>query len=296
MKRLFFQVNVFSNSPFGGNPLAVFMDVEGLTIETMQKIAKEMKHSETTFVLPPGNLPADFSFRIFSPGKELPFAGHPTLGTAHILRETGKVPDGDYPLKLATKTGIITVTQKNNKNLLFMSQQLPEFQIPLNYEERIGEALGIPKSSFIFSCPMQIVSTGLPVLIVPIISLNALKKIVININKLKQVLEKLNTDIIYAFTQQTINSNASIHSRAFAPGIGIAEDPATGSAAGAVGAYLFKHDLVSGHISKNIHIEQGYQMGRPSSLYVEIDQENKMIKSILVGGESVTVIEGWANF
>ena len=107
----FYQVDVFTKIPFGGNPLAVVFDSEGLTDQNMQNIAREMNLSETTFVLPPGNLPIDFSVRIFTPEKEIPFAGHPTLGTAHILRETGKVLSGDYRIKLAMKAGVITVAQ-----------------------------------------------------------------------------------------------------------------------------------------------------------------------------------------
>ena len=120
MKYPFYQVDVFTNSPFEGNPLAVFMDAEGLTKKTMQKIAKEMNLSETTFILPPEKLPADNSIPIFTPEKELPFAGHPTLGTAHILRETRRVSGGNYLIKLAMKAGVITVSQKNKENLLFM--------------------------------------------------------------------------------------------------------------------------------------------------------------------------------
>ena len=138
---------------------------------------------------------------------------------------------------------------------------------------------------------MQIVSTGLPALLVPIISLKALESIVINTNRLSHVLASLGTDMIYAFTDETIHPKATIHSRAFAPRLGIAEDPATGSAAGAVGAYIYKNNIASGEELKNISIEQGYKMGRPSSLYVAIDQEEDEIKSVRVGGESVTVIE-----
>ena len=296
MKYPFYQVDVFTHHPFGGNPLAVFMDAKGLSNETMQKIAKEMNLSETSFILPPGDLPADFSIRIFTPEKELPFAGHPTLGTAHVLREAGKIPSGDCLIKLAMKAGIINVTQKEKENILFMTQPLPEFQLPLNCDKEISEVLGIQKSSInsIF-CPIQIVSTGLPTLIVPIISLDALKKIVVDTHRLKQILATLNIDMVYAFTQQTVHSSASIHSRAFAPGLGISEDPATGSAAGALGAYLYKNNVISENACKKIYIEQGYQIGRPATLQVEVEQENNEIKSIRVGGESVTIIEGWIN-
>ena len=124
MKYPFYQVDVFTGSPLGGNPLAVFPDAEGLDNETMQMIAREMNLSETTFIFPHGNLPVDFSIRIFTPEKELPFAGHPTLGTAHILREAGKVPSGNYPVKLAMEAGVITVTQGEKEKLLFIHGML----------------------------------------------------------------------------------------------------------------------------------------------------------------------------
>ncbi len=293
MKYPFYQVDVFTSSPLGGNPLAVFPDAEGLDNETMQKIAREMNLSETTFVFPHGNLPVDFSIRIFTPEKELPFAGHPTLGTAHILREAGKVPSGNYPVKLAMEAGVITVTQGEKEKLLFMGQPLPEFQHPLDYAEEIAELLGLPESSIDSNdYPIQIVSTGLPVLFVPIISLEALGEISIDTNRVKRTLASLGTDMIYTFTLQTIHSNASVHSRAFAPALGITEDPATGSAAGALGAYLCKNNLVSEQERNNIFIEQGYEMGRPASLYVAVELEGDNIKSIRVGGESVTVIKG----
>ena len=136
MKCQFYQVDVFTDTPFGGNPLAVFINNCGLTNDTMQKIAKEMNLSETTFVFPPEKSPVDYSIRIFTPEKELPFAGHPILGTAHILREKGKVPSGEYQIKFLMKAGIITVTPKNCNNLLFMSQLLPEYKLPLNDEKK----------------------------------------------------------------------------------------------------------------------------------------------------------------
>ena len=293
MKYTFYQVDVFTSSPLGGNPLAVFPEAEGLDGATMQKIAREMNLSETTFVLPHGNLPVDYTVRIFTPEKELPFAGHPTLGTAHILREIGKVSGGDHPVKLAMEAGIITVDLGDKENLLYMAQPLPEFQPPLDYAEKIAELIDLPASAIDSNYyPIQIVSTGLPVLFVPIISLEALRQIDLDTTRAKQVLASLGTDMIYTFTLQTVHSSATVHSRAFAPALGIIEDPATGSAAGALGAYLCKNNLVSKQERKNIFIEQGYEIGRPASLYVDIESEGDDIKSVRVGGRSVTVIKG----
>ena len=241
----FYQVDVFTKIPFGGNPLAVVFDSEGLTDQNMQNIAREMNLSETTFVLPPGNLPVDFLVRIFTPEKEIPFAGHPTLGTAHILRETGKVLSGDYRIKLAMKAGVITVAQGKKEDLLFMDQLLPNFEHPLNCAEELGKALGISTDDINSTCrPIQIVSTGLPVLLVPVTSLKVLENISVDTIRLRQFLATLGTDLLYVFTSQTFDPEATIHSRVFAPELGITEDPATGSAAGAAGAYLTRNKLI----------------------------------------------------
>ena len=294
MNYSFYQIDVFTNTPFSGNPLAVFFDVEDLSSLTMQAIAQEMNLSETTFVLPPGEMPADFSVKIFTPEKEIPFAGHPTIGTAHILRETGRVISGDHSIKLSMKAGIITVTQGLIDNLLFMDQPLPEYLPVLDCAKKIGNVLSIPTSSIKLSpYPIQIVSTGLPVLLVPINSIKLLEKIVINVSELDKILHSLGVEMLYAFTDETLNPSANIHARMFAPPLGILEDPATGSAAGAMGAYIYKHKILSENNLKNITIEQGYKMGRPSCIHVEIYHEHNEIKHLRVGGESVTVIEGF---
>jgi len=293
MNCFFYQVDVFTNIPFGGNPLAVVFDSEDLTDQDMLNIAKEMNLSETTFVLPPGNLPVDFLVRIFTPEKELPFAGHPALGTAHILRETGKVLSGDYSLSLAMKAGVVNVSESKKENHLFMDQLLPNFQPPLDCSEEISKALGISTDGIDSTCrPIQIVSTGLPVLVVPIASLKILEEISIDKLRLSRLLTSLGTDLLYAFTFQTYDPDATIHSRAFAPLLGIPEDPATGSAAGAAGAYLSRNKFISNDNCENIFIEQGHIMGRPSSLFVCIKQNNDQIKSVRVGGESVTILKG----
>jgi trans-2,3-dihydro-3-hydroxyanthranilate isomerase len=293
MNCLFYQVDVFTKVPFGGNPLAIVFNSEGLTDDNMQNIAREMNLSETTFVLPPGDLPVDFLVRIFTPKKELLFAGHPSLGTAHILRETGKVLSGDYPIKLSLKAGVVTITQKGKDNLLFMDQLAPSFQSYIDCTTEIGNAIGISKENISSSIgPIQIVSTGLPVLIVPVASLKALKNITVDTIRLKELLAKLDADLLYAFTMETLNPKACIHSRAFAPELGITEDPATGSAAGAVGAYLSFNTLISKDECKNILIEQGYVVSRPSSIFVCVEQMEGKIRSVKVGGYSVTVIQG----
>lgn len=294
MKFKFYHIDVFTEIKFGGNPLAVFIKTEELTSKTMQLIAKEMNLSETVFIDSSECQFADFSIRIFTPEKELPFAGHPTLGTAHILREIGKVPSGNYQINLSMEAGIITVEEKNKENLLFMAQPLPDFQKPLHYHNEISNYLNVPTSSIsISSSPIQIASNGLSILIVPIISLKLLEKIKINITELKEFLDSIGAEIIYIFTRESNSSEPVIHARAFAPSLGIHEDPATGSAAGVLGAYLCNHNLLTTKECKSFTIKQGYQINRPALIHVEIEKKDNKIKSLMVGGKSITIMEGY---
>jgi trans-2,3-dihydro-3-hydroxyanthranilate isomerase len=192
------------------------------------------------------------------------------------------------------KAGIITITRGLIDNLLFMDQPLPEYLPVLDCAEKIVNVLSIPTSSIKLSrYPIQIVSTGLPVILVPINSIKSLEKIVVNVRELNNFLHSLGVEMLYAFTVETLSPSANIHARMFAPPLGILEDPATGSAAGAMGAYIYKHKIISENKLKNITIEQGYKMGRPSCIHVEIYHECNEIKKIRVGGESVTIIEGF---
>jgi len=292
MKYQFYQADVFTSSPLGGNPLAVFVEASGLDTESMQKIAREMNLSETTFILPASDDGADFDVRIFTPGRELPFAGHPTIGTTHILRETGKIPDSQKLIRLKMPIGIIPVHVEESGKRLFMEHPQPEFLHTVDALETVANALSLPSSSIERRWPCQVVSTGLPVLFVPLTHLQSARDIKLNSTKLEEVLRPLKVDMIYAFTTETVHKGFTIHSRAFAPAIGIPEDPATGSASGAIGAYLAQYDVVAKERLADIKIEQGYEMGRPASVYVQVEQTQDGITSIRVGGESVTVIEG----
>ncbi len=282
---------MFTSTPLGGNPLAVFVEADGLDTETMQKIAREMNLSETTFVLPPGDSGADFDVRIFTPGKELPFAGHPTIGTVHILRETGRISNDKQTVKIGMKAGVVPVRAEKN-GFLFMEHPPPEFGPVLDSVDDAAHALGLPSSAVDTRRPCQMVSTGFPALFVPLKDLQSVKNIKLNSAKLEEVLEELGTDMIYAFTLETVHKGYTLHARAFAPAVGVPEDPATGSASGALGAYLAKHRVIEKEILGQIKIEQGYEMGRPATIHVQVEQAGDEIKSIRVGGQSVTVIEG----
>ena len=288
MRPKFFQVDVFTDQVFGGNPLAVFPDPEALNEEAHLQIAREMNLSETTFVYPPNNQEADFKIRIFTPGKEIPFAGHPTLGTAHILWETGKVSAMKDSVILEMDAGLIQVSREQ-KNL-FMEQPLPSYGDTVESTDLVAAALSIDSDAIDTRFPLQIVSTGFPALFVPLKNLKSVQSVELNLAALREVLGTV--DMIYVFTRETQKRGSTVHSRSFAPFIGIPEDPATGSAAGALGAYLIRHKVIENLEASAIVVEQGLEMNRPSIIQVSIEKKGEEIKSIKVGGQAITVLEG----
>ncbi len=288
MGQKFFQVDVFTDRVFGGNPLAVFPEPGELGEEAHLQIAREMNLSETTFVYPPENPEADFRIRIFTPGKEIPFAGHPTLGTAHILWEMGKIASANDSMILEMGAGLVKVSKR--QQTLFMEQPLPSFGATVDAVDQVAAALSIDPDQIDPRFPLQIVSTGFPALYVLLMNLDALRRVELNLTVLREVLGDV--DMIYVFTGETLESRSTVHSRAFAPFIGIPEDPATGSAAGALGAYLVHHKVIENLDPSAIIVEQGFEMNRPSHILVSVEEADGKIRSIQVGGQAITVLEG----
>mgnify|MGYP006171976283 FL=1 len=279
----FYQVDVFTDHIFGGNPLAVFTEGQKLKEEDLQKIAREMNLSETSFVYPSTKNEADFDVRIFTPTREIPFAGHPTLGSAYVLRKYGATTEN--PLRLNFKAGVIPVSTEGDRS--FMQHPPAQILHELIPSKIIAEALGIPLSSLDGNLPIKVVTTGFPALFVPVNSLSVINRIAINIQTLNEVLDPLEIDMIYPFCRETLNPDNTVHSRAFAPGLGILEDPATGSVAGAMGAYWAS---LSNEVDISMVIEQGYAMQRPSLIHVEVS--NREIQKIRVGGQCQSVFTG----
>ena len=280
----FYQVDVFTDHIFGGNPLAVFTQGQDFKEEDLQKVAREMNLSETTFVYPSTSKEADFDVRIFTPTSEIPFAGHPTLGTAYVLRKYGA--QSINPLRLNFKAGIIPVSTEEDKS--FMQHPPAQTLHELSPSKKIAEALGIQLSDLDENLPVKVVTTGFPVLFVPVNLLSLINEIVINTQILNEVLEPLGIDMIYPFCRETLNPKNTLHARAFAPCLGIPEDPATGSVAGAMGAYWAS---LSDEVEISMVIEQGYAMQRPSLIHVEVSN-NEKIKIIRVGGQCQSVFTG----
>ena len=279
METPFYQVDVFSDELFGGNPLAVFLRGEDFKEAQFQQVAREMNLSETTFVLPSSHPDADFDVRIFTPEKEIPYAGHPTLGTAFVLRHAGLIPPTQNHLRLNFTVGIIPVDlQEDGK--IFMTQPPGKILQTFPNTEEVAQVLGLTGNNI--DLPVQTASTGFPALLVPINSLRAMQRIVLNLSLLKVLLEEAGVDMIYPFTRQTLDEKSSIHARGFAPFVGIPEDPATGSVAGALGYYLNDKNPKE----EKIIIEQGYEMKRPGLIFVTVDGI-----TIRVGGKTRMVFK-----
>jgi trans-2,3-dihydro-3-hydroxyanthranilate isomerase len=302
----FIQVDVFTDKPFGGNPLAVFPEAEGLTTEEMQCLAREMNLSETTFVLAPQVQGADFKVRIFTPAAELPFAGHPVVGTHWVLAHLGRVALREPVTQVRFELGVgVLPADLNVSNdqveQVVMTQDRPEFLAVLEDVTDLATGLGLPPEAIEETgLPVQLVSTGVPQLMTPVRSLTAVQALdagKLNTAVLNQVCHDIGTECVMVFTFETERPESTVHVRMFAPLLGVPEDPATGSANGALGAYLVRHRAVE--VTEPITYivsEQGAEIDRPSMLYVEVDSAGEEITAVRVGGQVVLVAEGVVRF
>lgn len=290
----YFLVDVFTKTRFGGNPLAVFPDADGLSKEVMQQIAKELNLSETTFIQRPRSNKSDCTVRIFTPATELPMAGHPTVGTAFVLLNNKLIiPKGNDHFMFDEGIGSVRVNYQRGDDghtKIVMEQPLPVFGSTYADIGKIAEMLSVNTAAIDENLPVQVVSSGVPVVIVPINSLAAIRQAKVRVDLLERYLGTFESQVLFLFTRETIEKASTVHSRFFAHQFGIPEDPATGSASGPLGAYLVKYGLSDG---KNIISEQGIEMGRPSTLYIDIETTHDHgITSVQVGGYCVSVGSG----
>lgn len=296
----FYQLDVFTSTPLAGNPLAVFPDGTGIPDATMQAIAREMNLSETTFVLPSDK--AAKRIRIFTPQSELPLAGHPIVGTWWLLAEKKLVtlpPNGPVEVMQETGAGVLPVDleMKDGQPVrVVMTQTLPEFGPSVTDVAKLGKALGGDGRTVKKAPAPQVVSTAVPQLMIPIKSLEVLRALPSGGTgtALAAFLRTYGTDCAMCYTMETESPDATVHCRMFAPGIGVPEDPATGSAAGALGCYLVWHSVVRPHSGvARVIVEQGIEIGRPSRIHVEVTVGNGgEITLVRVGGTAVTIVEG----
>lgn len=289
----YYTVDVFTSHRFGGNQLAVIPDASGIPEELLQKIAREFNFSETTFIYKPDNPKNDCKVRIFTPGIEVPMAGHPTIGTAYILLSQGIIkPRNPEYLMLEEKVGDIRVDftiDKKGFHSITMSQPLPAFGPVEEDYKLVAGILSISSDEIDQRYPIQSVSCGNNFLYVPLKNLTAIHKTSIRHELLKVAKTQLDSTEIFVFTSDTIFASSDFHCRMFAPLFGVPEDPATGSAAGPFGCYLVQHGLYDDSL---ITLEQGFEMGRPSILKVRISGNKDDITSVKVSGEVVLVSEG----
>jgi trans-2,3-dihydro-3-hydroxyanthranilate isomerase len=296
MRKLRYQiVDVFTNQPFGGNPLAVFTNGRGIPGDLMQRIAKELNLSETTFVLPPDDPANDWKVRIFTPGAELPMAGHPTVGTAYVLARENlvNVSEAQPNIRLEEKVGLIPVSftfKDGAVDLIHMQQPNPTFGPIVNDRQAVADMLSLGVSD-LEDDPVEVVSSGVPFLFVPVKRLSAVQNLKPRPDLIERLVSDLPSKMIFVFTRETVHPISTVHSRMFGHAVGIPEDPATGGASGPLGCYLVKHGWVKGSPAKIIS-EQGLEMGRPSFLHIEIGQTNDVIDRVIVGGQCVAMGEG----
>ncbi|WP_447972531.1 PhzF family phenazine biosynthesis protein [Nitrospira sp. Kam-Ns4a] len=300
-----YQADVFTDLPFGGNPVAVIPEADALSDWELQQIAREMNLSETVFVLPPADRSASAKIRIFTPTQEIPFAGHPVIGAFFVLGTLRRLSlmepvtsvsyecnIGVFPVELYVRQGEIL--------RVVMSQPKPEFLgriEPVKDLFEVANALGLAKSAITGTkFPVEVVSTGLPVIIVPVRTLTAVRSIVPNVAAINELCARYGANGLMVFTTVTVEAASSVHTRMFAPSIGVPEDPATGSASGALGAYLVQNGVVEVGPTTEIIAEQGYEVDRPSRIVIQVESEDDAIQAVKVGGQAVLIMEGTLTF
>lgn len=286
----FYILDVFAQEKYSGNQLAVIANAGKLSSGEMQRIANEMHFSETTFILSDQQRDGGYDVRIFTPSTEVPFAGHPTLGTAYTIKHfIAQEKATDVVLNL--KVGQIPVTfekTQSGQELLWMTQAPPTFgkTFPVT---QFAQILGIESTSFESKYPVQEVSTGLPFIIVPLKTLDAVKRAQVN-RDLQLKLAKENPSGILVFCPQTCNLGNDLHVRVFVDAFGIPEDPATGSGNGCLAAYLSFHQYF-GSSEIDIKVEQGIEIVRPSQLHLKAEIKKEKLQ-VRIGGQVVLIAKG----
>jgi len=284
-------VDVFAEQPYSGNPLAVVLGEQLPSEETMQMIAAEMNFSETTFVSPTPEEDGGYRVRIYTPSKELAFAGHPILGTAQVLRNhviTKICPQ--IKLNLMQSQVSVTIEQSEDGEEVFWFLA-PEMTLGECAEVKpIALALGISPSDINTKAPIQAVSAGTAAMMVPLKSLDALKKCMLSLEKYSSLLDNGFPPLIYLFTEQTYDSKNDLCVRFFFESHGVREDPATGNGAAFLGAYLLEHHFFA-KSDLSLRIEQGYEVRRPSLIRLRASMQNDQ-HEIYVGGQVISIAEG----
>lgn len=297
MRYRYYLCDVFTDTRFGGNQLAVLPQAAGLSSEHMQQVAREFNFSETTFVFPPEEAGHTNKVRIFTPGAEVPFAGHPNIGTAFVLATTGRlgVIDTAFSVTFEERAGLVPITiRKRPDQSVWCELAAPE-------RLSLGKTVGVRTLAAVLSLTAddiatgthlpQVASVGLPFLFVEVQNRTALERVRVNIEKLETLATDSIPSLIHVYTRSD-DAASDIRARVFAPLLGVAEDPATGSANCAL-AGLLSHYAPQSRGILNWRIAQGVELGRPSVLEARAEKRAGVVTDTWVGGACVLVGEGW---
>jgi trans-2,3-dihydro-3-hydroxyanthranilate isomerase len=304
--------DVFTREPLLGNQLAVFTDARGMDSALMQRIAREMNFSESTFILPAEQEGTDVRMRIFTPFNEMPMAGHPTVGSTFALAHGGAITPGASRFVFGLNIGPTPVDLEWDGDRLrfaWMTQKAPAFGKTVDDRAAVAAALGVTEDDLAHGLPIQQVSCGVPFLFVPMRDRDAVDRTVSDTAAFKRLARDCGVDVplfIFAVSgnQPRLTSPTppvtnhepppaeTVYSRMFAPDFGITEDPATGGASGPLGCYLVHHGVVSGAAAQRIVSMQGVAMGRASRIHIAVDGTRESMTGVRVGGEAVLVGRG----
>jgi trans-2,3-dihydro-3-hydroxyanthranilate isomerase len=294
----FLTADVFTDTPFGGNPLAVFPDARDIPEHRLQDVAREFNLSETTFVFPASDRAHTRRVRIFTPGTELPFAGHPTVGTAHVLAAIGEIPLAGESTRIVFEELVgpvpVTIRADGGRPVYceLTAAKVPEEGPPPPAREALARALGLaPDDLLDGDWSPRAWTCGVPYLFVPVRDRAAVARSRVNTEAWERALAGTWAPEIFVFAREGERAGSDLHGRMYAPGFGIAEDPATGSAAAALAGYLAQR-AARRDGTLRWRLEQGFEMKRPSILDIEADLARGEVTGVRVGGASVVVSEG----
>jgi trans-2,3-dihydro-3-hydroxyanthranilate isomerase len=291
MKHRIVYLDAFTSEPFFGNPCAVLPEAGALTAQQMQLVARETNLSETAFVLPSEK--AAVRVRYFMPHREIPFAGHPTIAVAFLLAQEGRIPVVlpcsriDFEFSIGVLPVEVHWDRSGMPQMAVMSQQAPSFG-PRVDSAGLAPCFELQPEDLLDEFPAQVVGTGVPFLLVPVKGMDVLRKARMHRARLTSVLSPLSVDAAYLFCRQGVDADAEAHGRLMAPANAF-EDPYTGSAVGALGAFMVRYGM---HAGTRITVEQGHLVGRPGKGIVEVAGPPDGIRAVTVGGSAVRTLEG----
>jgi PhzF family phenazine biosynthesis protein len=284
MKVKAYTLNSFAKCIEGGNPAGVVFNADALSEDDMKKVAGIIGFSETAFVMK-SNF-ADFKVRFFTPNEEVDICGHATIAIFSALLKQGCIKPGKYLQE--TKAGVLSVELREDLSIM-MNQNTPSYYQTICKQE-IADSLNITTAEMIEELPIQIVSTGLRDILIPIKNIDMVNAIKPNFEKVSKISSKYNTIGYHIFTLESLNSS-NAYCRNLAPLYGIPEESATGTSNGALACYLFKYGKIKPHNATHIIIEQGYSMGKPSEIIVALITEDKKVIEVKVGGKALNLSE-----